>query len=1134
MNNKFLLINLLLGMFMLMPVAALADEIPVAVFSDDGKTMTFTYADEAKVDSKTVFKLGDWTWKAEIDTLVEKVVFDQSFAKARPTSTESWFNGFVNLTSMKGIEKLNTSEVTNMRWMFRSCSSLKNLDLSSFHTEKVTDMGEMLLYCSSLKSVDLSGFKTDNVVDLYSMFSQCSSLRSIDVSGFNTANANRLDHMFAGCSSLTSLDVSGFNTAKVTQMYGMFDGCSSLKGINVSNFQTDNMVDIHDLFKNCSSLKSLDVSNFVTNRVTNMSRMFEDCSSLTSLDVSKFNTKNVTDMSNMFNGCSKLTTLDVSGFNTENVTDMNRMFMGCFKLTSLDVSGFNTAKVSNMSDMFHQCISVAVLDVSNFKTDNVTGMADMFADCSSVKELDLSGFNTSNVTSMNQMFAGCSSLKSLDISNFNTDKVTGIGEMLTGTNLEELNVGNNSFINVSNVSRAFMDVGSTKKPCLLTVGSDFDKSVLGDVQEGKYYKWLDGYFSADVANDTADLDNTIYCNNAEARTGKQVTLSFRMKNLVKIRGFQFDLHLPDGFSVAKKANGQDSIAMSTARDAKDNINYLGSRMQTARKNVYRVLATSTENLSVAEGDDEILTLTLDVADSLTDGNYALVMDSIKLVDDDLNGIKLDDVMLRSFVVVHTFTLADVNGDGSIDVTDFAVTSDYILGGTPKGFVVKAADINGDGTVDVIDLAAVADMVLKQGMTSSAASAKKAPFMAKRKDNASYTDPSTLDNVVYLNDTEGETGKQLKLTFRMKNSVKILGFQFDLHLPDGFTGAKKSNGLYDVAMCTARNANVNIDFAKSNMVNDHLYRVLASSTQHQPVAAGDDDIVTVILDVADSVAAGDYTFLMDNIVMTDDDLQGIKLTGMTFKSVVKLVQSFDGVVLDENSTTAPVASDGDVNVKAKLTIKGGEWTTICLPFAMTGEQVAEAFGSDVMLADYTGWDASYASDDDDDPESITVNFSRVAVSEGMKANHPYAIKTTQDVSEFVVSGVAVSPETEPSVTTGSRRKGTLGSFTGSYVADFTVPAQSLYLDGGKFVYSTGSTTLKAFHAYFDFQGVTTSYGSDVSNVSSSFGESTGITGISNAETKQNVYSIGGVLVSKSGMKNLPKGIYVSNGKKIVVK
>ena len=70
-------------------------------------------------------------------------------------------------------------------------------------------MENMFKGCSSLKSIDLSSFNTTNVNNMARMFSHCSSLESIDLSSFNTTNANNvkdMSWMFWGCSSLKSID----------------------------------------------------------------------------------------------------------------------------------------------------------------------------------------------------------------------------------------------------------------------------------------------------------------------------------------------------------------------------------------------------------------------------------------------------------------------------------------------------------------------------------------------------------------------------------------------------------------------------------------------------------------------------------------------------------------------------------------------------------------------------------------------------------------------------------------------------------------------------------------------------------------------------------------------------------------
>ena len=350
---------------------------------------------------------------------------------ANVTTMYGMFSGCSSLTSLD-LSGFNTSKVTNMGYMFNECSSLTTLDISGFNTDNVTDMVSMFYGCFSLTSLDVSGFKTDRVTNMSDMFTGCSSLGSLDVSGFNTENVTNMYGMFYDCSGLTSLDVSGFKTDNVTYMGWMFTSCSSLASLDVSGFKTDNVTDMNFMFYGCSGLTSLDVSGFNTENVTGMDCMFYGCSSLTNLDVSGFKTDRVTNMSNMFVNCSSLANLDVSGFNTDNVTDMGFMFSGCSSLTSLDVSGFKTENVTKMKCMFYNCSSLTSLDVSGFNTEKVTEMDGMFYRCSSLASLDVSGFNTSNVTDMGWMFYGCSSLTSLDLSGFNTSNVTDMGRMFDG------------------------------------------------------------------------------------------------------------------------------------------------------------------------------------------------------------------------------------------------------------------------------------------------------------------------------------------------------------------------------------------------------------------------------------------------------------------------------------------------------------------------------------------------------------------------------------------------------------------------------------------------------------------------------------------------------------------------------
>ena len=254
--------------------------IPRVKYADG--TLTFFFASKETL-GENEYELNSGAnppgWKTHCKEIT-KVVFDTSFANAKPTSCYQWFSLCENLKQIEGIKNLNTEKVTNMAYMF--------------------------YYCLNLSSLDVSGFKTEKVTDMSGMFHSDSSVKLLDVAKFNTANVKSMEYMFYYCYGLTSLDVTNFNTANVTNMQGMFGKC---------NF-----------------LFSLDVTNFNTANVTNMSKMFE-CRGLTSLDITNFNTANVTNMQGMFLSCNNLKTIYVGDkFVTDKVTEGSAMFSGSTKL----------------------------------------------------------------------------------------------------------------------------------------------------------------------------------------------------------------------------------------------------------------------------------------------------------------------------------------------------------------------------------------------------------------------------------------------------------------------------------------------------------------------------------------------------------------------------------------------------------------------------------------------------------------------------------------------------------------------------------------------------------------------------------------------------------------------------------
>lgn len=144
-------------------------------------------------------------WK---DKAIRKVVINPSFSDYRPTSTSRWFYRLTNLTTIEGLEHLNTSEVTDMEGMFEKCDAITTLDLSNFDTSKVENMSGMFRLCKSLTNLDVSSFDVSAVEDMTCMFDGCESLEELDLSHFNPPLTAAKSDMYYNCHKLK---VKGFS-----------------------------------------------------------------------------------------------------------------------------------------------------------------------------------------------------------------------------------------------------------------------------------------------------------------------------------------------------------------------------------------------------------------------------------------------------------------------------------------------------------------------------------------------------------------------------------------------------------------------------------------------------------------------------------------------------------------------------------------------------------------------------------------------------------------------------------------------------------------------------------------------------------------------------------------------------------
>ena len=363
----------------------------------------------------------------------------------KPTSTAYLFYGLSNITSLD-LSNLDTSNVTNMTWMFNGCESLIKIKGSeNLVSSKVTTMERIFNYCISLSSLETSNWNTSNVSIMTGIFNSCKSLTSLDLSSFDTSNVTNMSYMFTGCESLTEIiGLDNFDTSKVTAMNNMFHECN-----NLSSSITIMCADItyfRNMFTNCSIepgtefiVKYKDttediVIDMVATKSENSNVFLRSGIVSKAYNIGNPVASDVTatlydDGCLEFNGSGDISTY-ASFYDLPWYKDGNYEH-----IISVLFTYRNNIKPTKIGSLFASLKNTVSINVSNLDTSLVTDMGMLFQRSSSLREIKgLENLNTSNVTNMAYMFESNVSKITLDLSNWDTSKVTSMNSMFSGAN----------------------------------------------------------------------------------------------------------------------------------------------------------------------------------------------------------------------------------------------------------------------------------------------------------------------------------------------------------------------------------------------------------------------------------------------------------------------------------------------------------------------------------------------------------------------------------------------------------------------------------------------------------------------------------------------------------------------------
>ena len=174
--------------------------------------------------------------------------FQIKFYEKLPT-LERLFQNCSDLISLD-LSEYDTAGYTSMAGMFNGCHRLKEIiGMNKFKTIKVKNMVAMFQECNKIEYLNLSSFNTSNTTDMGWMFYKCYELQEVKgINKFDTSKVNNMRAMFAKCSEMIYLDLSNFNTSNVDDFGWMFHKCSNLKKLNILNFKLKKNCNIANIF----------------------------------------------------------------------------------------------------------------------------------------------------------------------------------------------------------------------------------------------------------------------------------------------------------------------------------------------------------------------------------------------------------------------------------------------------------------------------------------------------------------------------------------------------------------------------------------------------------------------------------------------------------------------------------------------------------------------------------------------------------------------------------------------------------------------------------------------------------------------------------------------------------------------
>ena len=376
---------------------------------------------------------------------------------------------------------------------------------------------------------------------------------------------------------------------------------------------------------------------------------------------------------------------------------------------------------------------------------------------------------------------------------------------------------------------------------------------------------VDGLFTTPVINGDTNLDVSFVASTdyiaipaSAVSKGAEVVVPVELVNTTEVMGIECKVQIPEGFSVAKKADGSLKVEQ-TERKADQTLT------AAVDGNVLTVKTSGTQAYTGNTG--AVFTIAIAPDEATAPADYVLKVTDVKFVNATGVASRPD---VKTTLTLRDYLLGDVDSDQLVAINDAVIVMNHIVGADTPAFNAKAADMDGNGSVEINDAVLIMNTVVG---TESTKSIKK----------TSATEPNADE--LSAADIEICQGGTAMLSLDLANLDALTAAQFEITLPEGITAGKAEAG-----------ERASRHMIKTNMVGNVL-KVAMLSAESADFEGSEGAILVLPLSADKTMPSGSYGISLRNVKMSDARGNLFILPDADSSVVVKDWSGVDSVAFD---------------------------------------------------------------------------------------------------------------------------------------------------------------------------------------------------------------------------------------------